>query len=364
MNSTLLNKLLPYALLFLAASTVEIRAQQTPNPPVVRRVNFGYSQNPKTKTKIEVSENKNQTSAPVAAGEIRPIETAKNYVEPNVTAIAIESENNTAAVKTLEIAKHAAAPSPTEIYKIGVGDVLFISLQNAPSKASTYFTVLNDGTIDYPLAGEMVSVAGLTGEEIEDLLKQKIKLYENPQISVKVRENASHSITVLGLVERAGEKYLQREAVPLYVIKAEAIVEARAALVSVKHAGNSAAETVDLKDAKSDDFLVFPGDILEFKSNEDSIGNRLQTQQTPQFYYIGGEIASAGQKDFHAGISLTQAILASGGLRKSSVKRVIIRRKNELGLLSPIEFDLSAIKEGKQPDPLLQAGDTIEIVKY
>ncbi len=360
MNSTLLNKLLPYAFLFLAFSTIESSAQ-TPSAPVAKRVNFGYSQNPKTKTKIEAAENKNQTSAVL---EIRPIETAKNYGEVNATAIGVESENHTAAVKTLEVAKNAAAPSPTEIYKIGVGDVLFISLQNAPSKASTYFTVLNDGTIDYPLAGEMVAVAGLTNEEVEDLLKRKIKLYENPQISVKVRENASHSITVLGLVERAGEKYLQRDAVPLYVIKAEAIVEPRAALVSIKRAGNSVAEIIDLREAKSDDFLIFSGDILEFKSAE-AIGSRLpQQQQAPQFYYIGGEIALAGQKDFHAGISLTQAILASGGLRKSGVKRVIIRRKNESGLLSPIEFDLSAIKDGKQPDPLLQAGDTIEILKY
>ncbi len=58
---------------------------------------------------------------------------------------------------------------------------------------------MNDGTIDYPLASGMIAVAGLTAEEIEDLLKARVKLYENPQISVKVRENVSHSITVLGL---------------------------------------------------------------------------------------------------------------------------------------------------------------------
>ncbi len=83
--------------------------------------------------------------------------------------------------------------------------------------------------------------------------------------------------------------------------------------------------------------------------------------QTPQFYYIGGNINSAGQKDFYQGITLTQAILASGGLKKPTVKKVIIRRKNQEGLLSPLEFDLNAIKNGNQVDPVLQAGDTIEI---
>jgi protein involved in polysaccharide export with SLBB domain len=200
----------------------------------------------------------------------------------------------------------------------------------------------------------MVAVQDLTTEDIEDLLKEKIKLYENPQVSVKVREHASHRITVFGLVEKAGEKYMQREAIPLYVVRAEAIVQSNASPVVIKRA-NSDTEKIDLKDPKSEDILVFPGDIVEFKSVI------LINAQVPQFYYIGGNVGSVGQKDFYQGITLTQAILASGGLKKPIVKSVIIRRKNAKGLLSPIEFDLKAIKDGKQPDPILQAGDTIEI---
>lgn len=344
MDMTLLNKKLFVLLVLFASAAINGSAQNTAAPSgAPKRVNFGYSQNPKTRKSAAEADNS------AVAANVSP--------KPNG-----EFETSTIAKKTLEIARRSnmtAAASPTEIYKIGVGDVLFISLQNAPTRASTYFTVLNDGTIDYPLANEMISVTGLTTEEVEDLLKNKVRLYENPQISVKVRENTSHSITVLGLVEKAGEKFLQREAVPLYVIKAEAVVEPRANLLSIKRS-NSQTETVDLKDAKSEDVLIFPGDILEFKSAGFSADN----SETPQFYYIGGEIASAGQKDFHTGLTLTQAILACGGLRKAGVKKAVVRRKNEQGLLSPIEFDLKAVKDGKQPDPILQAGDTIELVKY
>ena len=317
---------------------------QTP-PEQTKQVNFRYSQNPKTKAKSE--------------NQISPTDSTKNDSTNDVNQN--NSEQNTAfesrsvAKKTLEVARRAnVAVAPTEIYKVGIGDVLFISLQNAPGKASTYFTVLNDGTIDYPLAGEMVAVQGLTTEDIEDLLKEKIKLYENPQVSVKVREHGSHTITVLGLVGKAGEKHLQREAMPLYVVRAEAIAQANASLVIIKRA-NSETENIDLKDAKSEDILIFPGDIVEFKTTES------KNAQIPQFYYIGGNIASAGQKDFHPGITLTQAILASGGLKKPNAKSVVIRRKNDAGLLSPIEFDLKAIKDGKQPDPILQTGDTLEV---
>jgi polysaccharide biosynthesis/export protein len=365
---TLLNKSLTYLLISGVIFVSGITAQNTTEKP--KRVNFGFSQNPKTKNKTETQENKDKDAASVTA--VSKIESAESsnpqtLINNENASGAQEDLEQTAefktpsiASKTLEIAKRstAAAVSPSEVYKVGVGDVLFISLQNAPARESTYFTILNDGTIDYPLAGEMISVGGLTVEEIEDLLKTKVKLYENPQISVKIREHASHSITVLGLVSKAGEKFLQREAIPLYVVKAEAIVEPKANQVFIKHF-NSIAETINLNETKSDDILIFPGDVLEFKSSQ-AIG---VAEPTAMYYYIGGEIISAGQKDFHQGITLTQAILASGGLKKSNAKKIVVRRKNEQGLLSPIAFDLNAIKDGKQPDPVLQAGDTIEVVK-
>lgn len=362
MNMTLLKKILSLHLLVGIVFVAGISAQNS--QPLQKPVNFGYSRNPKTKSKPAILENTaKKIQTPVTETKSVSSETPdnqSNLISENKIEKSGEFESYSSAAKTLEIAKRAnIAAAPTEIYKIGVGDVLFISLQNAPSRSSTYFTVLGDGTIDYPLAREMVAVAGLTAEEAEDLLKEKVKLYENPQISVKVREHASHSITVLGLVEKSGEQFLEREAIPLYVVKAKSIVQPNANQLFIKRANAAAAENINLRDANAEEILIFPGDILEFKSTETVSENIGATQ----FYYIGGEINSAGQKDFHSGISLTQAILASGGLRKPNVKKVVVRRKNDQGLLSPIEFDLIAIKDGKQPDPILRAGDTIEILK-
>ena len=330
------------AFLLTASASVGYNFAQS-QTEAVKQVNFRYSQNPKTNTK-----NADQKSVLNSAN-----------TEGNASSNSTASENRTIAAKTLEVVKraNAAALSPTETYKIGIGDILIIGLQNAPGSAANYFTVLSDGTIDYPLAGEMVSIQGLTAEEIEILLEEKIKLYKNPQVVVKVREFASHTFTVLGLVEKAGEKFLQREAMPLYVVRAEAVTKPPATLAIVKRANNSETEKINLNDPKSDDVLIFPGDIVEFKSSETANAD----VQTPQFYYIGGNVNSAGQKDFHPGITLTQAILASGGLKKPNVKKVVIRRKNQEGLLAPLEFDLIAVKNGKQVDPVLLAGDTLEI---
>ncbi len=315
----------------------QIVAQSQSEKP--KKINFGYSKNPDAKPKKQTGDG-NQPVQQIPQAEITP-----------------KSEESAIARKTLEIAKKAGSKNlpPTEIYRVGTGDILFVSLQNAPAKDSTYFTVLNDGTIDYPLAGELVGVSGLTTDEIEELLREKITLYENPQVSVRVRDYASHRITVLGLVEKAGEKFLQREAIPLFVVKAEAIVQPNANQVVIRRA-DSTTQTFSLKDSNTDETLVLAGDIVEF-----SVDNNKLNNEQAQFYFIGGAISSAGQKDFHPGLTLTQAILAAGGLRKSSVKQVVIRRKNVEGLLTSMTYNLKDIKDGKIPDPVIEAGDTVEV---
>lgn len=341
MKTTLLGKLTISAFALILAISSSIFAQTEEQQ--IKKVNFRYSQNPKTRSNNTETNSKKPEKETVVAAETEIQKIEATEPKPSI------------AKKTFEIAKKSAvtAVAPTEIYKVGIGDVLFISLQNAP-KSSTYFTVLNDGTIDYPLAGEMLSVNGLTTEEIEDLLKEKVKLFENPQISVKVRDYSSHTISVIGLVERAGEKKLQREAIPLYVVRAESLVKPNAKNAVIRRA-DSKTETINLNDKNADNVLIFAGDIVEFageKTLSDSASNK--------FIFIGGEIVNGGQKEFHDGLTLTQAILASGGLKKN-VKKVIVRRKNNEGLLDAFEYNLKAIKEGKNPDPILMAGDTIEI---
>ena len=144
------------ALVFSVGGVFAQTTEQTP----AKNVNFGYSQNPKTKAKKE-NNSQNQTAE------------MQNTPEPQTAGVEENNSNNeTIAKKTLEVVKNAnkKALAPTEHYKVGVGDILFINLQNS-SKGSTLFTVLDDGTIDYPLAGELVSVAGLTTEEIAEVLK-------------------------------------------------------------------------------------------------------------------------------------------------------------------------------------------------
>jgi len=328
---------------FVIFGTVGAASAQTPEPASAQKVNFGYSQNPKTRAK---KENSNQNTTPATENSA-----AQNRV--------VEEQNprrESIAQKTLEVVKNASKKSlaPTEIYRVGTGDILFINLQNS-SKGSTLFTVLEDGTIDYPLAGAMIQVSGLTTDEIEEILRERVTLFENPEISVRVREYASHKITVLGMVEKTGDRFIQREAVPLFVVRAEAMVQNGAERVVIRRS-DASVETYSLSDEKSENALVFPNDIVEFTGTSPNA-----KISTAGFFFIGGGVAAGGQKDYSDGMTLTQAILASGGLRKDGIKKVVIRRKNAEGLLVSTDYNLKSIKDGKVPDPEIRAGDTIEV---
>jgi protein involved in polysaccharide export with SLBB domain len=144
--------------------------------------------------------------------------------------------------------------------------VLFINLKNSP-QGSRYCTVLANGKIDFPLGGEDLVAAGQTVDAIAEMLASNITLFPNAQVEVKVREYGSHKITVSGMVGNAGDKNLQREAMPVYAIRSEAVVSPKATKAIIKRAPLLKLETYELHDAATDSVMIYPGNSIEFTSD-------------------------------------------------------------------------------------------------
>lgn len=259
---------------------------------------------------------------------------------------------------TASAASSAAAPALaaplTSIYRIGEGDILDIRILNYEvQSASTLYTVLG-GILEYPLVGDPLPVTGLTTDEIDERLTAELKrreVFESPQVVVSVRDYVSHIATVTGMVENPGAKILRREALPLYVVLAEAVPRSEAGQVLITTPGTGASRTIDLADVVASNTLVHAGDVLRVMV------------RPPQFFYIGGEVGAPGQKGFHAGLTLTQAVLAAGGTVRGSNVRVRVARQGQDGRLVSSEYNLKDIEAGKIPDPALQAGDRIELTR-
>jgi protein involved in polysaccharide export with SLBB domain len=314
------------------------------------------------------SKSANTTQNPAGATRARVLGREANQNAPggNNRALSLQANaradfnNHTEAARirstspaspSSSFAPSAVTAASSQVYRVGIRDVLDIQLIDNPSKNSTLFTVLDGGLLEYPLAGSPISVAGLTTAEIAALLRRQIKVLENPAVEVSVRDYASHAVSITGFVAAPGMKTLRREAVPLYVLLAEALVLPDAARATITRQGRQAI-VVDLKDASLSSMLVIPGDAIKVSA---------VTAASNEFYFVGGEISSPGQKPYHAGLTLTQAILASGGLNRSAGTQVRVSRQGTDGRLVTREYNLRKIQSGKIVDPAIQKDDRIEV---
>ena len=246
--------------------------------------------------------------------------------------------------------ENADSTALTEIYRIGVGDVLDIRLLNSPGNRSTLYSVVEGGLIDFPIAGGPIRVVGLTTNEIQARLTSELKrlaVEERTQVTVGVRQYGSHTVVITGLVGSPGTKTLRREAVPLYVLLAEVQPRLDAARVVIMR-GGAPTQVLDLSDSAVLNFIIRPGDVINL------------TVRPQEFYYIAGNINYPGQKPFQAGITLVQAILAAGGLARNNV--VELSREGANGRLATTKIKVKEIKSGKIEDPKLQPGDRITVL--
>ena len=93
--------------------------------------------------------------------------------------------------------------------------------QNLATSRSTYsqpilqqYLVSNEGTIDFPVLGQL-NVGGLTKNEAESIIREKLKTYlkETPIVTVRM---SNYQIAVLGEVARPGMFTVSNEKVNIF----------------------------------------------------------------------------------------------------------------------------------------------------
>lgn len=276
---------------------------------------------------------------------------------PQPVAQQVAMNTKTAAPPPSAEANNAAAPTPvveiplTKIYRVGPADVLDIRINDNAASQSTLFTITPAGFLEHPMLGEPLAAAGLTVDEISTAVEGELKrraLVEDPKVVVGVRDYASHTILVSGLVKDSGPKILRREAIPLYVVVADAQPLPEAERVTVVR--NESNETFEAELAKANEMnlLVRPGDVITLLA------------PVSQFVYLGGEVKLPGEKIYRRGLTLTQAINAAGGATTNG-KEARIGRDDGKGFLVVTRFKLKEIESGKIQDPVIKPGDRITI---
>ena len=274
---------------------------------------------------------------------VNGISAPRSVVQP--TAMKIDA----ASASARTVASSVSPPSAAT-YIIGAGDVLDIRLSNAPSRESTLFTVFKNGSIEYPLLDRPLVVAGMSTDEIARMLTTQIKVIKTPRVSVSVRDYASHTVVINGLVDHPGTKVLRRQVMPLYALLAEASVRPEANTVTIVRNGKEGTP-LSLKDEQAMATPISAGDAIRISAGNAAPG---------QYIYVGGDVSAPGEKNLRTGMTVTQALL-SAGANVSSTKTVRVSRRTAGGMLSTVEYDVASIARGKTADPQLVPGDRIEV---
>jgi polysaccharide biosynthesis/export protein len=303
----------------------------------------------------KLAAHRQQNPRPRVAEQRRQDPPQQPVAEPVALNVPAPAKPETAAAATPAPEVNAAANEETvltKIYRIGPGDVLDIRINdNAAPPQSTLFTVTPSGFIEHPMLAEPLEAGGLTVEEVGNNFEGELKrraIVENPKVSIGVRDYASHTILVSGLVKDSGTKILRREAIPLYVVVADAQPLPEAARVTVLRNESNSTFEIELGQTKDMSLLVHPGDVITLLPG------------VTQFVYIGGEVKAPGEKIFRRGLTLTQAIIAAGGVTPKA-KEARLGRDNGEGFLTVTRYKLKDIESGKVQDPAVKPGDRITI---
>lgn len=137
--------------------------------------------------------------------------------QPKVVKPVLRHAPRFVAPLTLALLALATALHPQAARAASAGTMIHpgdqLSVQVYGDQALTQnVTVLNDGTIAYPLIGQ-VPVAGKTPGQAADLLKQRLlKFVRHPIVTVAITQLAQPNVMVLGDVKNPGKYQLRSDA--------------------------------------------------------------------------------------------------------------------------------------------------------
>jgi polysaccharide export outer membrane protein len=231
-------------------------------------------------------------------------------------------------------------------YVLGGGDTVQITVYQQPDLTTTARISQDDGTITFPLLGE-VRIAGLSpetaGTKIAKLLKDG-GFIKHPQVSLTVQEFVSQKIPVMGQVNHPGEYPLRGESRVIDLIsQAGGLREDAADVITVVklQGGKSVKHEIDL-------LQFYGGDMSQ--NVEVSEGDFILVPKMDKFY-IQGEVSRPGMYRLERDMTVMQALSVGGGVNgRGSMSGMTVTRHLADGKTRKIKVELT---DRLQPNDVL-----------
>lgn len=219
-------------------------------------------------------------------------------------------------------------PAHAKEYKLGVGDVVRITVYDHPDLLVDAAQVDEDGNLSVPLIGS-TPVAGLTTSAAQKRIARALEkggFVINPSINIMVQQYRSKQISVLGQVNKPGKYALEfNSSLTDLLALAGGISTLGSDNVILIHK-----ESNQLKQTKIDTLALFKDGqfSLDYAIND---GDIIFVPRA-EVFYIYGEVQHPGAYRVEKNMNIMQTIAAGGGITLRGTERgAQIRRQDKDG---------------------------------
>ena len=270
--------------------------------------------------------------------------------------------------------------APDEDYRIGLGDVVEVKVENAP-ELSGAFRVTSTGAFQMYFVGRVMA-KDKTTEEVSQFIAERLRgeYLRNPNVSVVVKEYNSRAFFIQGAVRGPGVFQIEGRPSLLKLITlagglapehgshafiirqlkkpdADKAPAGTATTQQVSSPGDKAAEEEEYELLKVNINGLLKGDFDNNMFLE--AGDIINIPQADVFF-VAGEVNAPGEFPLKEGTTLRQAISMAQGMKfEAATGRGIIFRDDPSGKREEMRIDIGAVMNGKKQDVAIMPNDII-----
>jgi len=260
---------------------------------------------------------------------------------------------------------------PLQDYRIGPEDLLEIAVFE-DDKLNKTVRVSSQGNITLPLIGTL-RVKGLTANELEKEIRELLaeKYFQNPNVSVFIREYRNQRIAVMGAVEKPGVFDItgQRTILDMLGMAGGLKEDAGQMLFFIRSSGpvekisQTAATGIPETLVIDLEMLLISGDLT--LNLPVAHGDVLNIPISGKVFVAGEVVKPGGFLLKGKRMSINQAITMAEGLKPTAdgSQSTIFRYSGKDGQREAIPVDLYAVHKGKAEDLILKENDIIIVPK-
>jgi polysaccharide biosynthesis/export protein len=293
--------------------------------------------------------------------DLAPLKSEMEKLKADPRAPAGETTPKEKILAAVSEPSRAQPPEATyKDYVIQAGDILAVSVLPA-QELSREVVVQPDGNIAFPLIGSLLA-KGSTSRELEIKLRANLKKYvANPTIKVTIKKFSGMQILITGEVKAVGSfNYTEKVKLMQFISSIGGFTnDANRQAIKIYRGTQDKRTTftVNIEDMInsgdfSRDFVLEPGDIIEVPKGNPKVS-------------ILGDVRNPGYYEHKENMRLLELVSLAGGFTDEANlgKITIINEKDTASPKKIREVNLKNVLSGKQPDILIEKGDTVYFPK-